>query len=152
MSLTLQRTQNRLAWKAKNRSFCSEDRRLSLQTICTMRINCRWPIHLFRSLWQKWKCYCNWLHAESSFQVVESSKESGASILLFVWKSICQKFWWSDSLSLASHPLSQQLRFKMCDWCAHTKSYNGLLTFTSSIHSICCKSVTFLWLKLHFMM
>lgn len=151
MSLTLQRTQNRLAWKAKNRLFCSEDRQLSLQTICTMRINCRWPIHLFRPLWQKWKCYCHWLRAGSCFQVVGSSPKQREPVVL-LWKSICQKVFGSVSLSPVPGSLSQQRGFKTRDWCAQTKSYNSRLTFTSSIHSMCCKSLTFLWLKLHFIM
>lgn len=131
MSLTLQRTQNRLAWKAKNRLFCSEDRRLSLQTICTMWINCRWPIHLFRPLWQKWKRSCDWWCAQSSLQVAGSRQERREHIVLF-WKSVCQKGFRSDSLAPLSRSLSQQPEFKTWDWCAHTRRSNGPLTVTSA--------------------
>lgn len=92
MSLTLQRAQNRLAWKAKNRLLCSEDRLLSLQTICTMRINCRWPIHLFRPLWQKWKCYCDRLPAQSSLQVLGSNKNKMHHLLFdFLEVNLCKR-------------------------------------------------------------
>lgn len=122
MSLTLQRTQNRLAWEAKNRSLCSEDRRLSLQTICTMWINCRWPIHLFRPLWQKWKCYCgDYTSAESSFQVLGTHGKAGGSALLFSGSQFVTKVFWCDSPSPASRPLSQQLRFKTWHWCTQTE-------------------------------
>lgn len=151
MSLTLQRTQNRLAWKAKNRLLCSEDRLLSLQTICTMRINCRWPIHLFRPLWQKWKCYCDSLCAQSSFQVLGSNQKKRWHVFYFLEFNLSKIFWF-DSLSLTSRSLSQRLGFKTWHWCALTSSYDGQSTFTFSVHSICCKSVTSLWLKKYFIM
>lgn len=147
MSLTLQRTQNRLAWEAKNRPLCSEDRRLSLQTICTMWINCRWPIHLFRPLWQKWERYCHDSpSAESSFQVVGTHGKRERRFVVF-WKSVCQKF--SDEIlplqPPGPSPSSSDLR-------RDTDVHKPKLQWPAHMCSACCKSVTFLRLKSRFMM
>lgn len=149
MSLTLQRAQNRLAWKAKNRLLCSEDRLLSLQTICTMRINCRWPIHLFRPLWQKWKCYCDRLHAQSSLQVDGSNQQNTPPPFSFPSSQLVQTF--CDSIpSPHPHGLPPQLVFKPWHWCAQTERYDGQHMFTCSTHSARCRTVTSPWFRLYF--
>lgn len=144
MSLTLQRTQNRLAWGAKNRSLCSEDRRLSLQTICTMWINCRWPIHLFRPLWQKWKCYCDdYTSAESSFQVVGTNEKARGSALFFSGNQFVKKF--SDEIlplqPPGPSPSSSDLRRETdvhklkLQWPAHMYFQHSTVHVVNQLHS-----------------